>query len=108
MVDTRTGEEVEYIEFETQAAAPAARAALAAQNLPMTMPGRYIALNENAPETVSTERYAAWCTGDALLYDRDQLIKRLPFDALTTDVPGSHSCRSTSRARISRRAPAAP
>ncbi|KAJ8482928.1 hypothetical protein ONZ51_g5045 [Trametes cubensis] len=57
MVDTRPGEEAEYIEFETQAAVPAAGAAPAAQNPPATTPGRHIALDENAPEADPPESF---------------------------------------------------
>ncbi|KAI0639693.1 26S proteasome regulatory complex non-ATPase subcomplex Rpn2/Psmd1 subunit [Trametes polyzona] len=55
MADTRPGEEVEYIEFETQAVPAAAPAAPAAQNQPQV--GRHIALDENAPEADPPESF---------------------------------------------------
>ncbi|KAI0361309.1 26S proteasome regulatory complex non-ATPase subcomplex Rpn2/Psmd1 subunit [Trametes cingulata] len=57
MADTRPGEKTEYIEFETQPAAPAAGAPPAAQNPPATAAGRHIALDENAPEADPPESF---------------------------------------------------
>ncbi|KAI8980724.1 26S proteasome regulatory complex non-ATPase subcomplex Rpn2/Psmd1 subunit [Trametes punicea] len=57
MADTRPDEPAEYIEFETQAAAPAAAVAPAAQNLAAAASGRHIALDENAPEAEPPESF---------------------------------------------------
>lgn len=57
MADTRPGEDAEYIEFETQAVAPAAAAVPAAQNPPPTAAGRHIALDESAPEADPPESF---------------------------------------------------
>ncbi|KAL1951548.1 hypothetical protein VTO73DRAFT_697 [Trametes versicolor] len=57
MADTRPGEDAEYIEFETQAVAPAAAAVPAAQSPPPTAAGRHIALDESAPEADPPESF---------------------------------------------------
>ncbi|KAH9846819.1 26S proteasome regulatory complex non-ATPase subcomplex Rpn2/Psmd1 subunit [Lenzites betulinus] len=57
MADTRPGEEVEYIEFETQAPPAAAGVAPAAQGPPPSAPGRHIALDESAPEADPPESF---------------------------------------------------